>query len=502
LTLNIGLRWDVEMPRDERYDRLSYFDPDAPSPIAVQVGMPGLRGGLRFLGQDGVSRQQATDWNNFGPRFGFSWQALPRTVLRGGYGVTFLPIQTRYNGTSNQGFSASTSMVATLDGGRTPVDVLSNPFPNGFNQPLGASDGLLSSLGQGLSTLLYNESATGYSQQWSLDIQRELGPELLLDVAYSGSKGTKLPMVMGINVLPSEYLSQGQGLLQTVPNPFLPYVSTGPLAAATVTRRQLLLPFPQFQGITSRTHQLGSSTYHGVQLRVNKRLSSGFSVLGAYTFSKLIGDVTPWNTSFLDNAPSFQDIYNRRLDRAIDPQDVSSRLAISYVWELPFGRGRRFLNAAPRAVDLALGGWQINGITTFATGQPIAVTNSIATTSGASRPHNLGRSADKSGSVTDRLEGYMDASVFAAPGPFEFGSAPRTLPDVRGDGPQNFDVSVFKNFAFTERWTLQFRSEFFNIFNTPQFGEPNGAFGNAQFNRITTQANNPRDIQFALRLSF
>jgi hypothetical protein len=502
LTLNLGLRWDAELPRDERYGRLSYFDPDAPSPIASQVRMPGLSGGLRFLGKDGVSRQQATDWNNIGPRFGFSWQALPRTVFRGGYGLTFLPIQTRYNGSSNQGFSSSTSMVSTLDGGRTPTDLLSNPFPSGFNMPLGSSDGLLSSLGQSISTLLYNEDAVGYSQQWSFDIQRELGQDLVLDVAYSGSKGTRLPMPMGINALPSHYLSEGQALLQNVPNPFQPFVKTGPLAAATVTRRQLLLPFPQFQGITSRTNQLGSSIYHGVQFRVNKRLSGGFSVLAAYTFSKLIGDVTPWNTSFLDNAPSFQDMYNRRLDRALDPQDLSSRLAISYVWELPFGRGKRFLSTAPRAVDLALGGWQINGITTFAAGQPIALTNSIATTSGATRPHNLGRSAKLPGSVTDRLNGYMDASAFAAPGPFEFGSAPRSLPDVRGDGPQNFDLSLFKNFMFTERWTLQFRAEFFNVFNTPQFGEPNGSYGNAQFNRITSQANNPRDIQFALRLSF
>jgi hypothetical protein len=130
------------------------------------------------------------------------------------------------------------------------------------------------------------------------------------------------------------------------------------------------------------------------------------------------------------------------------------------------------------------------------------VKNSIATQSGANRPHNLGRSAQKSGSITSRLDAYMDASVFAAPGPFEFGSSPRTLPDVRGDGPQNFDLSLFKNFLFAERWAVQFRAEFFNVFNTPQFGEPNGAFGNPQFNRVNTQANNPRDIQLALRLSF
>jgi hypothetical protein len=498
----VGLRWESEFPRDEKYNRLSFFDPDAASPIASGSGISGLRGGLRFLGKDGFSRQQASDLNNFGPRFGFSWQAREKTVLRGGYGITFLPIQTRYNGNSNQGFAASTSMVTTLDGGRTPTATLANPFPTGFNAPLGASDGLLSSLGQAFSTLLYNEKSPGYSQQWSFNIQQELATDLLFDIAYSGSKGTQLPMPTAINPLPTEFLAQGTRLLETVPNPFRSFVTAGPLGAATVTRRQLLLPHPHFQGLTSNVSQLGSSTYHALQLKVNKRLSAGFSVLGSYTFSKIIGDVAGWNTSFLDNAPSFQDWYNRRLDRAIDPQDVSSRLVISYVWELPFGRGKRWLGGAGRGVDALLGGWQMNGISTFASGQPVAVTNSIATTSGANRPHNLGRSAKKSGSVTSRLDSYFDASAFLAPGPFQFGTSPRTLPDVRGDGPQNFDLSLFKNFKFLERYTVQFRAEFFNLFNTPQFAEPNGAFGNAQFNRVNAQANVPRDVQLALRLSF
>ena len=175
---------------------------------------------------------------------------------------------------------------------------------------------------------------------------------------------------------------------------------------------------------------------------------------------------------------------------------------LSYVWELPFGRGKHYLSSAPKAIDLILGGWQVNGITTFATGQPLAVTNSVPTTSGANRPHSVGRSAKKSGSVTDRLNEYFDKTAFTAPGPFEFGSAPRTLPDIRGDGARNFDLSLFKGFSTTERIHMQFRAEFFNIFNTPRFAEPNGAFGTSQFGTVTSQVNNPRDIQLALRLSF
>ncbi len=380
--------------------------------------------------------------------------------------------------------------------------MFSNPFPEGFNRPKGAADGLLSSLGQSFSTLLFDEEQTGYSQQWSWDIQREISADVVLDVAYSGSKGTQLPMPLALNALPTQLLSLGNALLDQVSNPFQPYVSTGTLAAARVTRRQMLLPFPQFGGITSNTSQLGSSIYHSLQLKLNKRLSRGFSFLASYTASKIISDVSGWNTSYLDDAPGYQDVYNRRLDRSIDPQDISQRFVLSYVWEMPFGRGKRYLHNAPTLLDLMLGGWQLNGITTFATGQPLVVSNAVPTTSGASRPHNVGRSVRKTGRVTDRLNEYYDRSAFAAPGPFEFGSSPRTLPDVRGDGPHNFDVSLFKNFTLTERVTVQFRAEFFNVFNSPRFGEPNGSFGTAQFGIVSTQANSPRDVQLALRLSF
>ena len=507
LTLNVGLRYDVEIPRSEERDRLSWFDSVVASPIAGDVGIPDLKGGLRFLGADGQSRQQDTDWNRFGPRFGFAYQVMPQTVIRGGYGITYLPIQTRYQSNSNQGFASSTGVVTSLDGNRTPAAQLSDPYPDGFNAPEGAAPGLLSSLGQGFGTLLRTEKNVGYSQQWSFNIQRELGTDVLFDAAYSGSKGSKLPMPLAINSLNSDLLVLEDALLESVPNPFAPFVSTGPLSRSTTTTQQLLLPHPQFRGLRSNVNQLGSSTYHSLQLKLNKRFSSGVSVLGGYTFSKLITDTAGFGTGFLDANPGFQDAYNRALDRAISPEDVSSRFVVSWVWELPFGTGRKYLSDTSRAVDQILGGWQINGIATFAAGQPIVIGNSVGTVSGATRPNNNGQSAKKSGRVQDRLDEYYETSVFTRPGPYEFGSTPRTLPDVRADGPQNFDISVFKHFTFTERVRLQFRAEFFNIFNTPQFAAAGGRgrssnFGTSQFGRIFRTRNNPRDIQFGLRLSF
>jgi len=500
LTVNLGLRWDVETGRSERYDRLSWFDPDAPSPLAAQVGIAGLRGGLRFLNVgDDIGRQQATDWKNFGPRAGLAWTPLAHFVVRAGYGMTYLPITSRYVNSSNQGFLTTTNFFSSVDG-LTPVGKLNDPFPNGVQQPAGSKDGLLSSLGQTLGTLLYKD-AVGYAQQWSLNLQYELASNLLIDAAYVGSKGTKLPAPLTLNQLDDKLLAQGNALLQQVPNPFQPFVASGALSGATTTRLQLLRPFPQFLGVTSQVVSLGSSSYHAFQFKVNKRLSAGFSLLAAYTNAKLISDTPAFLVGFLDPAPGFQNVYNRRADRAVDPQDIAQRLVISATWDLPLGRGKRWLNGAPFVIDALLGGWQFNGITTFQTGQPFVVGLAVPTTSGATRP-NLLRSAKKSGRAQDRLNEWFDRSAFAAPGPFEFGAAPRTLPDVRSHGARNFDLSLFKNLAITESLRLQFRAEFFNAFNTPQFAVRSSSFGNSDFAVVTTQKNVPRDVQLALKLIF
>ena len=237
-------------------------------------------------------------------------------------------------------------------------------------------------------------------------------------------------------------------------------------------------------------------------LKVEKRLSHGMSLLAVFTGGKLLTDTTPWVTSFLDSAPSYQDVYNRRLDRSVAPEDIAKRVVVSYVVELPFGRGKHFLSKSPRALDLAFGGWQLNGITTYQTGQPIVITSSVATTSGATRPNNNGQTAKLAGSEHDRLGKWFNTAVFSAPGTFQFGSTPRTLPDLRAGSTRNYDVSLFKNFQLTERMQLQFRSEFFNIFNTPRFAAPGGSFGTAAFGVVSAQATDPREMQLALRLSF
>jgi len=249
LTLNLGLRYELQTMRNERYNRLSWFDPNASNPIGSQVGLPNLKGGLQFAGVGGnPRRQEDLPLNNFGPRFGFAYQLNANTVLRGGYGIFFLPVTGDDIGRSlgGEGFFATTTFLSSTDGGISPANHLSNPFPNGLSQPPGSSQGLASQLGQDLSTVLRN-NRTAYTQEWNLNIQRKAPGNLLVDAAYAGNKGSKLPININLNQLPDQYLSMGAALLSQVPNPFSPFVTVGTLSQPTVALGQLLRPYPQWR---------------------------------------------------------------------------------------------------------------------------------------------------------------------------------------------------------------------------------------------------------------
>ena len=222
----------------------------------------------------------------------------------------------------------------------------------------------------------------------------------------------------------------------------------------------------------------------------------------SYTAQKLIDDNSA--TAVVGTNASNQNIYNVAADRSVSANDISQLLVFSYVYELPFGKGRRFGSAWNRPVNAVLGGWQMNGIATMSTGLPLALTtqNTSGSGSGVLRPNNNGHSAKLSGSIESRLNGYFNTSVFSQPAPFTFGNTGRTLPDVRAPGVQNFDLSVFKNFRPIEKVSVQFRAEAFNTLNRVQFAAPNIALNSAQFGVISTQANNPRQVQFGLKLLF
>ncbi len=521
LTLNLGIRYELEIPRSERYNRLSVFNGEVASPLAARVpAFPNLRGGLEFVGVD-RDKQFFTDRNNLGPRFGFAWRGPGDFVLRGGYAVFFSASSATAAGTlgggGNAGFASRTVYTGSNDGGLTPADRLSNPFPRGFTLPAGSSRGLLSFVGSEFQTNNQYDR-TPYVQQWNFNIQKELVAGLLLEIGYAGSKGTSLPSVFGsINQLPTETLRLGQSLLDAVPNPFAGVITdqTSTLRLPTVRRSQLLRPYPQFTTIALEKGSYGSSIYHSFQFRVDRRFRNGMSFLGAYTWSKLLDDISNSGTGLNGPFAYTQDWFNRRAEKSLAVFDVAHRLVLSGTYEIPVGNGKKFGGGMHRAANAIIGGWQMNGIATFASGLPVFLGNSVNTSNslgeligagapvnGTQRPNNNGTSAAKSGPVVDRLNEYFTRSVFSQPAPFTHGNLSRTLPDVRSPISKNLDLSLFKNFDLTERFRLQVRAESFNFTNTPIFGGPGTSFGVPAFGIISAQANSPRQIQFGIRLAF
>ncbi|MCI0424149.1 MAG: hypothetical protein L0312_33890, partial [Acidobacteria bacterium] len=346
-----------------------------------------------------------------------------------------------------------------------------------------------------------------YTQNWNFGIQHELPGSILIDASYVGSRGVHLvDILIDANQLEPKHLALGAKLLEQAPNPFFGLIpaSVGPLGQPTIQRRFLLRPFPQFNGLLPIWVSGGSSTYHSFQLKGEKRLSAGLSLLLAYTNGKLIDDASQHNGNFGREGVR-QNYYDRRADRSISVNDISQRLVISYVYELPFGRGRAFGQGWNRAADGLLGGWQINGVTSFQTGQPLTIfaPNTCNCFNRGLRP-NINGSAKLSGDVHDRLDRYFDTSVFSQPALYSFGNASRTLPDVRSHGVHNWDFSLFKNFRILEGLNVQFRAEAFNLLNRVQFNPPDQNFANLGrgFGQITSQANAPRQVQFGLKILF
>jgi len=509
LTLNLGLRYDLDFPRTERFNRLEVFDPSVASPLAAPTGIAGLRGGMVFMGVGGNGRRQYDpQWHNFNPRFGFAYAVNAKTVVRGGFGIFYAPTLRGAGATvGSTGFGNTTNYVGSPDG-LTPAVYFSNPFPGGLNYPVGSSQGLLTGLGSSFETPIVGDNQVPYTENWNFDVQRQLPGNVLVGVAYVGSHGVHLNMAgennKNIDQLTPDVIALGTKLQQSVANPFYKIITTGPEAAANVPLAYLVSPFPQFTEVDAMFPGGGYSEYHAVQVKVEKRFSHGLSTLLSFTGQKSIDDF-----SILSNVGNstggIQNIYNGRGERSVSSNDRSRRLVISGTYQLPIGRGKSFCKNWNRGVDAVIGGWQVNGISTYQTGFPISVTaQNTCTNCGVNtlRPNNNGQSAELSGPISQRLNRYFNTSVFSQPAAFTFGSAPRTLPDVRAPSGQGIDFSLFKLFRPVERLTAEFRAEAFNLLNQVVFGMPNTALNSNQFGVISSQANGPRAIQFGLKLLF
>ncbi len=526
LTVTLGLRWDADIPRTERYNRLTYFDIDAVSPLQGKVAASAcpncgnLRGAMMFTNPD-HRRQTATDLTNWGPRLGIAWHPMEKWVFRTAYGMLYSPSVMQAAGTSGtsgfEGYTGSTSMLATNDSGRTPFYFLRNPFPDGFNLPPGPTGlygGAGTNIGGGVGDSVFVDSRSPVIQQWNFNVQREL-KGWLFDVGYLGSKGQHLIDGEGgvpFNQLPASFLSLGNALNDIVPNPFFNVITnpTSSLRLATTTRRQTLVSYPQYTSLQYFRKPQGNSLYHSLIFSAEKRLSKGLQMLFSFTGGKLIDDVSQVVT-FLGAAGTKQDAYCRKCDRSVSAQDQSRRLVVSANYELPFGRGKTFFSGTAKVVDLVIGGWQINGIATFAKGLPIALSNGgnnvgLGNPGGTPRASSTGHSGAKSGAIADRLNAYFDTTAYSMTPNFTFGTVGRFLPDVRSPGTHNLDFSMFKNFRVTERLNIEYRAEAYNFTNSPTWNGPNTNVSNSPagvggFGWITT-ANGQRVMQMSLRLSY
>jgi hypothetical protein len=512
LTLDLGLRVEIFGGRTERYNRMTWFDPDASTTVN---GVP-LRGGLRFAGSDDRS-PFPTKWKNFGPRAGIAYRLGERGVVHAGFGMFFGP--SAYGagtaGDNADSFSSRTRWEATeydQFGNSIMKNPLSNPFPNGVLLPSQGALGLATNLGSSITTM-FRDQPIPKSYNWNLGVQREVGAGFLLSAAWVGSRGLHQIGDVDLNNLSYEQLEQyGATLTQQVPNPFLNAV-TDPTATlygrATVPRWQTLVDYPQFAtgsapaGVTVRSFGIENSIYHSFQFKAEKRMSAHFSTLVSFTGGKLIGTGNG-RYGYIGQHGGQQNWKNRYLERALDPQDVSRWLSWALNYDLPIGANRaiRPSHAVAKAV---FAGWRMNSIFAWGTGVPMIVGGGNwpnRSTFFAQRPDLV---CDPAQDMPGSAEQWILPACFAAPAsPYSPGTAPRTL-NVRNDGAFNLDFSMSKNFPITESAALQLRMEAFNLTNSVHLGRVAVAYNSrdtSTFGRITSAYSTPRQFQFAARFTF
>ena len=563
LTLNLGLRYEIETGTGESNRNITNFDFNKASPLnggTAAVTDPfvnqlnptatNLRGLLSFP-EGGQTRANR---NRFSPRIGFAYSFGGKTTLRGGYGIFFLPQSLENTSSLGATFTQAqiqASQTAQIVPGSL-VTFLTDPFPDrngGALPPTGNRLGALTRIG-GDVFAVEPERKNSYNQQWNLVVQRQLAKNLVLDIAYVGSKGVHLPIQqLNLNQISQENLlfardnfavagACGTTAIPTAPctdalqflnfqveNPFSPLVRnaanpnrpipTGTiLSNATISRLQLLRPFPQYNNVFSFRPLIGESLYHALQINLQKRFSDGLSGTASYVWSKLLDTSGVGNGAAFLDPNAVQDVNNyKRGEYSLSTLDVPHRFVGSFSYELPIGRKKRFGKDFNPILNGIFGGYQISGTVTAQSGTPIlVVANGIFGLTGAG-VGNAVRRPDRIGANTFDNRNYrenarngvavIDRTAFGDPAAFTFGNGARTYGDVRRDRFKNVDFSVIKNFGFSEnRQKLQLRAEFLNIFNYVVFGTPGNNINAANFGIVTSQGNRPRLIQLVGRFTF
>lgn len=514
LTLTGGIRWEWPETFTEKNDRLTVLLPNATDPLGSSVNLP-LKGQIALVNSPAYTPRQflRNRFTLFSPRLNMAYSPNPTMSIRAGYGLSWIPpdmVNYSLSPFQSPVNAATTTMVSSVGGTTSlyPAATFSDPFPTGLVPPIGHDPSQLS-IFEGQSVTSPNPDAPfGYAQQWNFQIQQQLAGDLLFDIGYAGSKGTHLAhSLIQLNQLPDSALALGAALSEQVNNPFYGYITNGLLASRTVARGQLLRPYPQFQNFQDSGGGRGDSHWNSLQTRLLKRSKSGNIISASYTFSKLISN-TDTLTSWLENhgTAGVQNWNNLRAEKSLASFDVPHRFVVSYVLNLPFGKNRSFLANTGPLVDRIVGGWSVNGITTLQSGFPLGLTtaaNQTGSLGGGSRPNVIDPgNKKKSGPAQSRLAQWFNTAAFAAPPAYTFGNESRLDNTLRAHGVANWDFTISKAVPITERLSFDFKAEIFNLFNRVQFGDPGTQLGSANFGIVSSQINNPRQIQFAGRLSF
>ena len=517
LTLNLGVRYDLQFPMYEINNRLvSGFDFQSPNPISDKVlanwrqyaattaNYPAppsaIRGGLVYAGVGGEPRRiYDFDFSNIQPRLGVAYNFLPKTVMRGGVGIFH---RTLLGSVVQTGFSQATDYINSINGGLThrafSIDgaySLQNPFPDGLILPVGSSNGLLTNVGTTVS-FGGRQRPIPRTYQWSYTLERELPWSTVLELSYVGSLTVKEPMSLNLSdALQKEYeiaAANPNYFQQTVPNPWFGVAPTNTTlgAASVISRQNLLRRIPQFTGVTMSDNPWGRTWYHGLHVRYEKRMLGDAGRTGAltwvlsYTWSKTMENALRQNQTF-----EWMSLINQ-----IAAQDRTHDLTFGNVWDLPFGRNRAFLKNAHGVGEAVLGNWKLNSALVYQSGVPLASWNRWEYLCGD--PLAGQRSESR----------WFDntRSCYRQLGSFELTQLPARFSQLRSHAAPQLDLAISKVFRVRERYQVEFRAEAYNATNTPLRGDPNSTNpSGSDFGILpVAQLNFARQVELALRFRF
>ena len=533
LTLNLGTRWDIETGMQERHNHWADLSTAVANPLGPQ-------GGAVFLGVNGnPGRTWQTTYGDVSPRIGFSYSPWRTNVVRGGFGILFLPTSENIYGYPNIGYTQATNMPTTATG-YTPAVVSENFLPNGVALPAGATAGAGVSDGSSINGLKY-DNVRSYQEEWNFGIEQALGDTFTLDLNYVGGHGVHLPVNFRLNdLLPQFFGPAGNptagasnynsgtaaavsALEAQIANPYYGATGIAPgsvLLNKTVQQVQLDAAFPQYtsgaiSGIQNGSAQLsnlniGYTNYNALQATILIHRPNGVSGSVSYVWSKLLGDVSDLINGFLNTTgnPGIQDYYFLNHEYSTLATDVHHRVVGTATYDLPLGRGKRFAGNIPGWANQVIGGWELTALVDVYSGFPLSMGVSGTTAFAGTRPVYIGGTPQTGGGYHNRLggtgetQGYLNPNAFRLPMSFELGNVPRSWAAIRG--PINFDdnASVIKQFPIHNQVGLEFRAEAFNLLNKVNFGLPNATLNSSTFGQITSQYNLPRNVQVALKFHF